>query len=168
MRNKCSVIYFVYRTRAAALLMAAMILAACASPGPAPTALPSPTPLTSAPQGLAPKPNFTPGPNDPQAFFLEPLDGALVVSPVLFRLGVANLKAPAGEFYFHIAVDMPCTAAGQPFPEDSSHVRLDKGAIDTKLNLPAGSHRLCLQLSTDGKTAPAEPGLEQVIDIVAQ
>lgn len=148
------------------------LLAGCASPAPAPVSAPpslsAPSSTATRPAGLPAKPNYTPGPNDPQAFFFEPGDGQLVQSPVLIRLGVANLQAPKGAFYFHIAIDTPCTTPGQPFPEDSSHVRLDQGTDISKLPLPTGTHRLCLQLSTDGKTAPSEPGLQQVIDIVVE
>lgn len=140
-----------------------------AAPGPAPA--PGPTkPLgpgaTSAPRPLPPKPNVTPGPNDPTLYFFEPQDGDTTDNnPVYVRIGNANLGGIVGPVVAHLLIDTGCVTPGQIIPTDDAHLRFDKGQYDREVALTAGAHQLCLQASDENNIALEGPGMVQVIDI---
>jgi hypothetical protein len=139
-----------------------------AAPGPAPAPGPTRPPgsgATSVPKPLPPKPNVTPGPDDPTLFFFEPEDGDTTDNPVYVRIGNANLGSTTGPVVAHLLIDTGCVTPGQIIPTDDAHLRFDKGQIDRRVELTAGQHRLCLEASDENNIALDGPGMVQVIDI---
>jgi hypothetical protein len=87
----------------------------------------------------------------PHVFFLQPADGATVVSPVTVKLGALNFEVEAagqarpGAGHLHVLIDTPCLAAGTEIPRDAVHVHLGNGQLEASLTLIPGPHQLCLQ-----------------------
>ncbi len=156
--------------------MAAVLLIACGSPAPQPPNNPGvvSTPNASAPNAASAhatpeKINADVGPNDPQIYMLEPLDGASLNSPFFLRIGVINFPIPISNVKIHVAINTACTPAGQPIPEDEQHVSLPLGELSMKgFNLPLGPQRLCFQASNQNNIALQGPGMTRMIDVVVK
>lgn len=90
--------------------------------------------------------------SDARVFFVEPLDGAVLSSPihvVMDAEGVAIQPAGVvgdGVAHFHITVDAGCVTPGDPIPLDAHRSHFGKGEREADLQLPPGEHTLCLQL----------------------
>ena len=136
--------------------------------GPAPanaTATPANS-LTSANLPTPEKINAEVGPDDPQIFMMEPVDGARVHSPFYLRVGAANLKVPLLSAIVHININAPCIAAGETIPEDAQHMSFPVGKWgEPRFALPAGQYRLCIQVSDSQNVALEGPGLTRIIDV---
>lgn len=105
---------------------------------------------TSAPDGAA-------------VYFVTPLDGQTVSSPVTVRFGLEGLGvAPAGveregTGHHHLLVDVDdVPAADQPVPADERHIHFGGGQTQTTLELSPGEHTLQL-LVGDHLHVPHEP-----------
>ncbi len=138
------------------------VLIGCGAPAPAqPTA-------TSLPPDQLPRPNTTPGPDDPQIYLFEPQDGDLVTSPVLVRYGVSGFDADSSRYQIMLIVDRPCVTPGQAVAADDFHRPFKLRTVTQKIELPAGPHRLCLQ-ALDQSGQPVDgPGMTFVVDITVQ
>jgi hypothetical protein len=107
-----------------------------------------------------------------RVFFIEPVDGARVESPVHVEMGADNFTVePAGAVksgagHLHIMVDADCIAAGQEIPKDeTTHLHFGDGQTETDLDLAPGTHRLCLQAGNGEHMALAGPGMQHQITV---
>jgi hypothetical protein len=155
------------------LSVVAAILAACGSPAPQPPGGPNANGTPNANGVNAPaalptgeKTNVELGPNDPQIFMLEPLDGSSLSGPIFLRVGVANFPIPISGVKIHVAIDAACAQPGETVPEDAQHVSLPLGTLEnSRFDLPVGQHRLCIQASNRDNIALDGPGMMRVIDL---
>ncbi len=155
------------------LSVVAALLAACGSPAPQPPGGPNVNGTPNAPSVNAPsalttaaKNNVEVGPNDPQIFMLDPLDGSSLSSPIFLRVGVANFPIPVSSVKIHVAIDATCAQPGETVPEDAQHVSLPLGSLEnSRFDLPVGQHRLCIQASNRDNIALDGPGMARVIDL---
>ncbi len=105
----------------------------------------------------------TPAPEGAAVYFVTPLDGDIVSSPVTVRFGLEGLGvAPAGveregTGHHHLLVDLDeLPASGQPIPADEHHIHFGGGQTQATLELPPGEHTLQL-LVGDHLHVPHEP-----------
>jgi len=116
----------------ATLILASLALAAC---GP------------SAPAG-------------PRVFFVQPQDGAAVKSPVMLEFGAESFQiaaVPQGTVtetrpnlgHHHVGVDTDCLPPGTAIPRAAPWVHFGDGKNVIDMQLPAGQHRLTLQIGDD-------------------
>jgi len=105
----------------------------------------------------------TPSPDGASVYFITPLDGQTVSSPVTVRFGLEGLGvAPAGverekTGHHHLLVDVDdLPAMDQPVPADEHHIHFGGGQTQTTLELAPGEHTLQL-LVGDHQHVPHEP-----------
>jgi hypothetical protein len=115
--------------------------------------------------GVAAKPiPRMPRPADAALYFISPIEGAVVESPVTVRFGLKGMGvAPAGVArpdtgHHHLIVDAPTPPLDQPVPNDEQHLHFGGGQTETTLALPPGSHELQLVLA-DKDHVPHDPPL---------
>ena len=101
------------------------------------------------------------GPSGPRVFFVQPLDGTTVMSPVTlefasenFRIAAVPQPAPTDVTrpalgHYHIGVDADCLPTGTPIPRASPWVHFGDGKNVIDMQLPPGMHRLTLQIGDD-------------------
>ena len=109
-----------------------------------------------------------------KVFFIEPLDGAEVKSPVTVIMGAVDLVIePAredvayerGHGHHHIIVDAAMPNLDQPIPSESlQHLHYGKGQLETTLDLAPGDHTLRL-LFAKGDHVPWAPEQSEAIKI---
>ncbi len=139
----------------------------CAGPAPVPAQpVPAVPDQPPAPAAQAGKPNYTPSPNEPYIFFLEPLDGDNVSGSMAVRFGVSRLDLTGKRVF--LVVDQACAAPGETLTEDAQHLAYKQGRDRLALEVGAGQHRLCLQVANNSGIALDGPGMVQVIDIVVE
>jgi hypothetical protein len=106
----------------------------------------------------------TPSPPGASVFFIEPKDGATVLSPVHVQFGIQGMEiAPAGENkpntgHHHLLVDAPLPPLDREIPSDLNHLHFGRGQTDTMLTLTPGEHTLQLLLG-DYEHIPHDPPL---------
>ena len=100
-------------------------------------------------------------PSGPRVFFVQPLDGSTVMSPVSLEFGsdnftIAAVPDPAPTDvtrpalgHYHIGVDADCLPAGTEIPRASPWVHFGDGKNVIDMQLPPGMHRLTLQVGAD-------------------
>ena len=109
---------------------------------------------------LAPAACGQPAPAGPRVFFVQPPDGATVRSPVTLEFGAADFQiaaVPQGEVtetrpnlgHHHVAIDADCLAPGSVIPRAAPWVHFGDGKNVIDMQLPAGPHRLTLQIGDD-------------------
>lgn len=105
----------------------------------------------------------TPAPEGAAVYFVTPLDGQTVNSPVTVSFGLEGLGvAPAGvererTGHHHLLVDVDdLPALDQPVPDDEHHIHFGGGQTQTTLKLSPGKHTLQL-LVGDHLHVPHEP-----------
>ncbi|MCQ4348670.1 DUF4399 domain-containing protein [Pseudomonas stutzeri] len=120
------------------------------------------TPRSTAPEGAA-------------VYFIEPLDGATVGSPLTVRFGLRGMGvAPAGvgmadTGHHHLLVDVDeLPAMDQPLPATDSIRHFGKGQTETELSLPPGRHSLQLLLGDQNHVPHQPPVLSEKITITVQ
>lgn len=101
------------------------------------------------------------GQNGPRVFFVTPQDGATVDSPVKLEFGVqdftiAAVPTPAPTDtsrpslgHHHVGIDTECLPAGTPIPRAAPWVHFGDGKNVIDMQLPAGQHKLTLQIGDD-------------------
>ena len=100
------------------------------------------------------------GPSGPRVFFVQPQDGATVKSPVKLEFGAQDFTiaaVPQGTVtetrpslgHYHIGVDADCLAPGTVIPRASPWVHFGDGKNVIDMQLPAGMHKLALQVGDD-------------------
>ena len=98
----------------------------------------------------------TPSPAGAEVYFIAPVDGATVSSPVTVKFGLKGMGiAPAGiafenSGHHHLIVDAELPPVGAPIPTDAQHVHFGKGQSETTLELKPGKHTLQLLLGDFG------------------
>jgi hypothetical protein len=116
------------------------------------------------PPGEPPATAMTRSPAPPGAavFFITPMDGATVTSPVPVKFGISGMSvAPAGDAtpgtgHHHLLIDAELGDPAQPVPNDDQHRHFGKGQTEVSLDLPPGQHTLQLVLG-DGNHIPHDP-----------
>ena len=105
----------------------------------------------------------TPSPEGAQVYFIEPVDGATVTSPVTVKFGLKGMGvAPAGTAkantgHHHLLIDLQDTPAlDQPLPADDNHRHFGGGQTEVTIELTPGTHTLQLLLG-DNNHVPHEP-----------
>jgi len=136
--------------------------AASAGPASAPPAststIAAPAPAAPAPSGLTRKP----APPGATVYFIEPLDGATVSSPVRVVFGLKGIGvAPAGTDrpdagHHHLLIDAELPQLDLPIPNDAKHVHFGAGQTETEITLEPGTHTLRLLLG-DHLHVPFDP-----------
>lgn len=107
-----------------------------------------------------------------RVYFITPVDGDTVRSPVTIQMGVEGVRlAPAGTMeegtgHLHILIDTDFIAPGQVIPNDSLHRHYGTGAAEATLELPAGPHTLRLQLADGAHIALEGDAYRDEIQIV--
>lgn len=105
----------------------------------------------------------TPAPEGAAVYFVTPLDGDIVTSPLTVRFGLERLGvAPAGverkgTGHHHLLVDLEeLPTLDQPIPANEQHIHFGGGQTQTTLELSPGKHTLQL-LVGDHLHVPHEP-----------
>ncbi|MEP1217441.1 MAG: DUF4399 domain-containing protein [Marinobacter sp.] len=105
----------------------------------------------------------TPAPEGAAVYFVTPMDGDIVSSPVTVRFGLEGLGvAPAGveregTGHHHLLVDVDeLPAMDEPVPADERHIHFGGGQTQTSVELSPGEHTLQL-LVGDHQHIPHEP-----------
>lgn len=105
----------------------------------------------------------TPAPDGASVYFVTPLDGQTVSTPVTVRYGLEGMGvAPAGveqegTGHHHLLVDVDeLPAMDEPIPADEQHIHFGGGQTQTTLELEPGEHTLQL-LVGDHLHVPHEP-----------
>ncbi|MCK5880460.1 MAG: DUF4399 domain-containing protein [Sinobacterium sp.] len=97
-------------------------------------------------------------------YFIEPIDGATVTSPVTVKFGLAGMGvAPAGvdkanTGHHHLIIDAELPAMDKPVPSDAQHKHFGGGQTETNLTLSKGVHTLQLLLG-DKSHMPHKPAV---------
>jgi hypothetical protein len=110
----------------------------------------------------------------PHVFFTAPADKANVSSPVKVTMGAeAFTIEPAGVVkegagHLHIMIDTDCITAGQLVPKDATHLHYGKGQTEAEIELPTGSHILCLQAADGAHIALTGDGMTHTISITVK
>ena len=118
--------------------------------------------LLGASTALAQMPR-TPSPEGAAVYFVSPVDGEVVSSPVTVLFGLKGMGiAPAGIDYpdtghHHLLIDVDdLPPMDQPIPADDHHVHFGKGQTETVLELEPGIHTLQLVFA-DKNHIPHDP-----------
>jgi hypothetical protein len=111
---------------------------------------------------------------DPGArvFFIRPLNGATVTSPVRFIFGaeLVDVKAPpegqqGGNTGHHdLLVNLDAVPVGIPIPTDRQHLHFDQGQSRGDIDLPPGNYTFTLQFA-DGAHRSHGPDVSASIHV---
>ena len=139
-----------------AALAGALALAACNSSEPAKPAASTPAPA-AAPAATA----ATPAGGAARVFFVEPMDGASVKSPVHFKFGAEGITIAAvppdpitavrpNTGHFHLGIDTDCVAPGTEIVKGTpTWVHFGKGDDVFDSQFTPGPHKVSLQIGDD-------------------
>lgn len=145
-------------TRFSLILIVALALQSCGGRDDADTQPAAEPPAPAAPVAMP----RTPAPPGATVFFITPMDGNTVSSPVAVKFGISGMAvAPAGDAtpnsgHHHLLVDAELGDPTLPVPSDANHLHFGKGQTETELELEPGTHRLQLVLG-DANHVPHEP-----------
>jgi len=101
-------------------------------------------------------------PGGARVYFVAPLDGETVDSPVTVRFGLVGMGiAPAGiqmsgTGHHHLLIDTALPPLDAPMPADAHHLHFGKGQTEATIELAAGRHQLQLLLG-DYLHVPHDP-----------
>ncbi len=129
------------------------------------------TAVVEAPEAPPVPDNAVPGGAEKRVFFVEPVEGATVNSPVKVVFGIGGMEvAPAGEVkpdtgHHHLIIDAEPVAAGTVVPADEKHIHFGKGQTETTVELPSGPHTLTLQFA-DGAHGSYGEAMSATIHII--
>ena len=111
----------------------------------------------------------------PRVFFVEPMNGATVTSPVHMKFGSSGIvisPVPPGDLtssrkgmaHYHVGIDQTCLPAGKNIVKGTpSWVHFGDGKSEFDSQLTPGRHKLALQLGDDQHNTL--PGACQVITV---
>lgn len=91
-------------------------------------------------------------PEGARVYFIAPLDGEILDSPVTVRFGLVGMGiAPAGvqmqdTGHHHLLIDTGLPPLDAPMPADAHHLHFGKGQTEATIELAAGRHQLQLLL----------------------
>lgn len=106
----------------------------------------------------------TPSVPGTELYFIAPLDGARVTSPVRVKFGLRGMGvAPAGvekdgTGHHHLLVNVPLPPLDENIIADENHIHFGGGQTETLIELPAGRHTLQLLLG-DQNHLPHKPAV---------
>lgn len=104
----------------------------------------------------------SPSPDGARVFFITPVDGDTVTSPVSIQFGIEGMSvAPAGDAtkhsgHHHLIVNADLPAFDMPIPASENYIHFGDGSTATSLELPLGQHTLQL-LFGDHLHIPHDP-----------
>lgn len=110
----------------------------------------------------APAFSQTPAPEGAKVYFIAPLDGAEVSSPVTVKFGLSGMGvAPAGvekakTGHHHLLIDVDTVDLENALPADDNHKHFGGGQTEATINLAPGKHTLQLLLG-DHNHIPHKP-----------
>lgn len=113
----------------------------------------------------------TPAPKDAKVYFIAPLDGTTVESPVKIVFGLSGMGvAPAGTQqpktgHHHLLVDTSLKNKNAAIPKDAKHVHFGGGQTEAEVKLPPGKHTLQLVLGDAAHVPHNPPVMSEVITI---
>lgn len=106
----------------------------------------------------------TASPAGAEVYFIAPVDGATVTSPVSVKFGLKGMGiAPAGIAFdgaghHHLIIDAELPPLNAPIPADANHVHFGKGQTEATVELKPGKHTLQLVLG-DQLHMPHDPAV---------
>lgn len=106
----------------------------------------------------------TASPAGAEVYFIAPVDGATVTSPVSVKFGLKGMGiAPAGIAFdgaghHHLIIDADLPPLNAPIPADANHVHFGKGQTEATVELKPGKHTLQLVLG-DQLHMPHDPAV---------
>lgn len=116
-----------------------------------------------------------PYPDADGVYFITPIDGATVSSPVTVRFGLRGRGvAPAGvnqpnTGHHHLLIDATTPVAmNVPIPSDEHHVHFGGGQTQTVIQLPPGQHTLQLVLGDHLHVPEGPPWTSEKITITVK
>jgi hypothetical protein len=115
-----------------------------------------------------------PAPAGVELYFITPVDGATVSSPVIVRFGLRGMGvAPAGiamenTGHHHLLIDAAPPPFDMPVPADANHVHFGKGQTETQVTLAPGRHTLQLLLADHLHIPHDPPVLSKAITITVR
>lgn len=118
--------------------------------------------------------NALPAPEDVRVYFITPVNGAVLKSPVRVVMGLTGMGvAPAGveregTGHHHLIIDAPAPAPGVPIPADDHHHHFGAGQTETRIELPPGSHTLQLVMGDFAHRPHAPPVASDIIRITVE
>lgn len=107
-------------------------------------------------------------------FFVSPLNGATVASPVAVKFGISGIAIqPAGVMsansgHHHLLVDTELADPNLPVPSDPQHLHFGKGQTETTLELEPGEHTLQLVLGDSNHIPHITPVISEPITITVE
>lgn len=116
----------------------------------------------------------SPAPPGAAVFFITPMDGQTVSSPVSMKFGVSGIMVTsAGDMtpnsgHHHLLIDTELKDPSLPVPKDDQHLHFGKGQTETVLEMAPGTHTLQLVMA-DGNHVPHEPPImSDVISVTVE
>ena len=88
-----------------------------------------------------------------RVYFIEPKDGAEVVSPVKVVMGVEGMTVKpsggvvAGTGHHHILINQGSMRGGKVIPTDKTHLHYGKGQTEAAIELEPGDYTLTMQFA---------------------
>jgi hypothetical protein len=107
-------------------------------------------------------------------FFVSPVDGAAVTSPVEVKFGISGIAiSPAGESlensgHHHLLVDMQLADMTKPIPKDAQQIHFGKGQTEATIELEPGTHSLQLVLGDSNHIPHIPPVVSNTITITVE
>jgi hypothetical protein len=130
-------------------------------------------PATGAPPTASKMPQSVSAPGA-SVFFVSPMDGATVASPVELKFGVSGITiAPAGESlensgHHHLLVDLQLADMTKPIPKDAQQIHFGKGQTEATIELEPGTHTLQLILGDSNHIPHIPPVVSNTITITVE
>ena len=100
-----------------------------------------------------------------KVYFIEPVDGATVKSPVTVKFGLKGMGVAPGLVdwpntgHHHLMVDRDAVPPGSPIPNDAQSIHFGGGQTEAEVTLAPGKHTLMLQVG-DHQHIPHLPSIE--------
>ncbi|HUP23545.1 MAG TPA: DUF4399 domain-containing protein [Thermoanaerobaculia bacterium] len=134
----------------------------------------APTPDAASPEAAATD-HGTHDAGAPRVYFVGLEDGATVPLTVQLQFAAENFTIEPvadgaihhGAGHYHIGLDTDCLPAGVVIPTADPWIHFGDGSSTIEVTLTPGEHRLALQIGDGEHRTLADPGLCQVIRVVA-
>ncbi len=113
-------------------------------------------------------------PEGAEVYFVEPVDGATVTSPVRVVFGLSGMGvAPAGvekakTGHHHLLIDVENIALDLPIAKDDQHRHFGGGQTEAMVELEPGAHTLQLLLADHLHIPHNPPVMSQKITVIVQ
>jgi hypothetical protein len=154
---------------ASLVLGAAVVLSGCGKP---PTEKPATAPASTdiAATGLP----RSSSPAGARVYFIMPLDGSTVSSPLRVEFGLEGMHVVAAGVnepdsgHHHLLVDTGLPELGLPIPKDEQHIHFGDGSTITELSLAPGEHTLQLLLGDHLHIPHEPPVMSGVITVIVE